>query len=148
MTKLDKCILNRLQQDLPFIKRPWSVIAGELGVEERFLLKRIDFLKKKGIIRRISAVFNPAQLGFVSTLVAIKTAPARIKQVARKLNSYPEVTHNYQRGAEYNLWFTLVAKDSKRIARILAELKKDKDIEEILNLPAIKLFKIEVNFAL
>lgn len=146
LNAFDKRILNRLQDDIPFVERPWGTIARELHIKEDFLLKRIAFLKKKGIIRRISAVFSPRKINFTSTLVAAKIASGRIEKVARKINSYPEVTHNYRRDAEYNLWFTLIAKNAKRIGQIIRCLRKDKDIERIAEFPVLRLFKINVKF--
>lgn len=147
LSLLDKRILNRLQEDIPFVERPWKAIAGELGIKEDFLLTRIACLKKQGIIRRISGVFAPRQINFVSTLVAARISPAYISKAVKKINSYPEVTHNYKRSGEYNLWFTLVAPNNKRIAQIITQLKKDKNIEKISELPAVKIFKINVKFA-
>lgn len=147
LSAMDRRILNRLQEDIPFEEKPWRLIAGELGIKEDYLLERIAFFKKNGIIRRISAVFSPSKINFVSTLAAVKTAPGNIRQAVKKINSYPEVTHNYRRGGEYNIWFTLVARDKKRIARIMRRLKKDKDIEKISEFPAVKLFKINVKFS-
>lgn len=146
LTALDKRILNRIQQDIPFAARPWQKIAKSLKVSEPLLLKRIAFLKKQGVIRRISATFNPRKIGYLSTLVAIKVAPVDIAEVARKLNVYPEVTHNYKRNSEYNLWLALVAKNRPRIKRIIDRIKKDKRIKQVLELPAVKLFKVDVNF--
>ena len=143
---LDKRILNRLQEDIPFTERPWERLADELQIKEEFLLRRIAFFKKIGIIRRISAVFDPRKMGWVSTLVAVKASAYNIKRAARRINYYPEVTHNYRRDAEYNLWFTLVAQNNKRITQILRQLKRDKNIEEIAEFPAVKLFKINVKF--
>jgi len=128
------------------VGRPWEIIAARLKIEEDYLLKRIAALKKQGIIRRISGVFSPRKINFVSTLVAAKIIPGSIEKVARKINSYPEVTHNYRRNAEYNLWFTLIARDTKRIAQIIAALKQDKNIKKISEFPAIKIFKINVKF--
>lgn len=142
---IDRRILNRLQEDIPFEACPWEKIAKELNIDTVALLKRVDFLKKKGIIRRIAATFNPKKMGFVSTLVAAKIASRNIDMVARAINKYPEVTHNYKRAAEFNLWFTLVAPTRKRIFAIINELKNDHRIEKILELPAIRLFKIDVN---
>ncbi len=154
LSPLDKRILNRLQKDIPFVKRPWEAVAEELNIEEDLLLKRVGLLKKRGLIRRISAGFNPRKIGFASTLVAAKIDPQSLDKAARKINFYPEVTHNYgrvplfrrDRDSEYNLWFTLVAKNKKRIAQIVTQLRKDKSINGILELPAVKLFKIDVNF--
>ena len=146
LSPLDKRILNRLQKDIPFVKRPWEAVAEELNIGEGLLLNRVGLLKRKGLIRRISAGFNPRRVGFASTLIAVKTGPKDLGKVARKINFYPEVTHNYSRDSEYNLWFALVAKNRRRITQIVTQLKKDKNIEAILELPAVKLFKIDVNF--
>lgn len=146
LTLLDKRILNRIQRDIPFTERPWREIAGGLEVSEPLLLKRIDFLKKRGIIRRISATFDPRGIGYVSTLVAVKVAPSYIDAAARKINFYPEVTHNYKRDSKYNLWFTLVAKNRQKINQIIGRIKKDKRISGVLELPVVRLFKIDVNF--
>jgi len=147
LNQLDKRILNRLQDGIPFVERPWEIIARELGIKEDLLIRRIAFFKKKGIIRRISAVFSPRKINFMSTLVAVKTAPGSIGKIAKKINSYPEVTHNYKRAGEYNIWFTLIAGKRERIARIISQLKQNKNIERISEFPVKKLFKINVKFA-
>ena len=146
LSALDKRILNRLQSDIPFTARPWKAMAKELYIEEGRFLKRVGILKKKGIIRRISAAFSPAKINFVSTLAAIKAAPHNIGKIAKEINSYPEVTHNYRRTGEYDLWFTLIAKNKKKITAIIRRLEKNKSIEKISEFPAIKLFKINVRF--
>mgnify|MGYP001618912614 FL=1 len=143
----DKRILNRLQEDIPFVGRPWEALAAQLGIKESLLLKRIAFLKKKGIIRRISAVISARKINYSSTLVAIRAQTSNVAKIARKINAYPEVTHNYKRSDEYNLWFTLVAKYERRISQIINQLKRDKDIEEIAEFPVVKLFKINVKFS-
>lgn len=146
LSALDRRILNRLQDDIPFVRRPWEVLAAELKISEGFLLQRIAVLKKQGIIRRIAAVFTPKKVDFVSTLVGAKIAPAQIGKIAGKINSYPEVTHNYKRDAEYNLWFTLVAKNAKRVGQILDQIKKNKAVEQLSEFPTKRLFKINVKF--
>jgi len=146
LSSLDTRILNRLQEDIAFVERPWEVIAARLKIKEDYLLRRIAFLKKQGKIRRICAIFSPRKISFVSTLAAAKIAPGSIDKVAKRINSYPEVTHNYRRNSEYNLWFTLIAQDTKRIAQIIAGLKQDKNIKKISEFPAIKIFKINVKF--
>lgn len=146
LSTLDRKILNRLQEDIPFTERPWGKIAEELNTKEDLLLRRIAFLKRTGIIRRISATFAPRRINFVSTLAAVKTVPGKIARAAKKINSYPEVTHNYRRSGPYELWFTIVAKNKERIAEIIRELEKDKNIANISQFPSIKLFKINVRF--
>ena len=146
LSLLDRRILNRVQEDIPFKEKPWALMAQELGIKEDHLLKRIAFFKKKGIIRRISAVFSPRKINFVSTLAAVKAAPCKVGSIAKTINTYPEVTHNYRRDGPYDLWFTLVAKNKKRITDIMRRLKRNKNIERISEFPAVKLFKIDVRF--
>ncbi len=146
LSLLDRRILNRLQEDIPFEERPWRLVAEELGIKEDYLLKRIAFFKREGIIRRISAIFAPRKINFASTLVGAKSAPGSIAKAAKEINLYPEVTHNYRRSGEYDLWFTLVAKNKRRIAHIISCIKKNKNIEKLSEFPVVKLFKINVKF--
>ncbi len=146
LSAVDRRILNRLQDDMPFTERPWEAMAKELNIEEDLLLKKVLSFKRRGIVRRISAVFSPRKVDFASTLAAVKIAPGRISQAARIINSYPEVTHNYRRGGEYDLWFALVAKDKRKISRILNRIRRDRDIEKLSEFPVVKLFKINVRF--
>jgi len=146
LSSLDKRILNRLQEDIPFVRRPWEAAAEELDIGEDLLLERIALLKKNGVIRRISAIFSPRKIAFVSTLVGVRAAPRDIAKVAKSINRYPEVTHNYERRGEYNLWFTLVARKKAAAARIIEQLKRNKNIEKISEFPMVKLFKIDVKF--
>ncbi|MBF0217384.1 MAG: Lrp/AsnC ligand binding domain-containing protein [Candidatus Omnitrophica bacterium] len=148
LSALDKRILNRLGEDIPFGKKPWEIIARELKIKEEALLKRLALLKQKGIIRRISATFSPRKIDFTSTLVGVKASPKWMTSVIKKINSYPEVTHNYRRESVYNLWFTLVARNRKRIDRVLREIGRVKGIEKLSEFPAIKTFKIKVKFTL
>jgi len=57
------------------------------------------------------------------------------------------VTHNYQRNNEYNLWFTLTAASRRRVGRIIAAVKRAPGAESIVELPALKHYKVEVRFS-
>ena len=61
-------------------------------------------------------------------------------------NQYDEITHSYLRDDEYNLWFTVIAPSKKRISSILSEIEEKTGISEMLNLPAIRRFKVEAIF--
>lgn len=148
LTAFDKRLLDRLQRDIPFVKKPWSALAGQLNVKEPVFLERAGALKRKGVIRRISATFDPKKMGFTSTLAAAKIAPGGIDRVAAGLNAYPEVTHSYKRDSEFNLWFTIVARGKEAAARIMGALGKDKDVLALMDLPAVRIFKIKVGFPL
>lgn len=145
---MDRAILNLIQSDFPITPRPYLAIAERLGFSENDVIKRLGRLKKKGIIRRIGGNFVPEKLGFVSTLCAAKVPEDKIQSFAVAVNRYPGVTHNYQRDNKYNVWFTFIAPSMKEIEKNLKNVSQQTGIKEIINLPAIKVFKIKAHFDL
>lgn len=142
----DSAILNRIQSDFPITSRPWLTVANELGLSEEEVLDRVARLKADGIIRRIGGNLVPGKLGFVSTLCAASVPEDKIDQFAEIVNRYPGVTHNYQRDSTYNVWFTFIASSRDEIKKNLKQIAKDSGIDDILNLPATKVFKIRAEF--
>ena len=146
MDDIDKTIINRIQSDFPITSRPYLALADELGLTEKEVLERVAGLKKAGIIRRIGGNFVPAKLGFVSTLCAARVPVDRVAQFAAVVNRYPGVTHNYQRDNEYNVWFTFISPSMEEIEANLKKIVAETGVEDILNLPATKVFKIKAQF--
>ena len=145
---IDREILNRIQSDFPMTQRPFLSIAVNLDLSEDDVIKRLERLKKKGIIRRIGGNFVPEKLGFVSTLCAAKVPEDKIKGFARTVNRYPGVTHNYQRDNKYNVWFTFIAQSMDEIKENLEDISRETGVEAIINLPATKMYKIKAHFDL
>ncbi len=153
MDDIDRAILNRLQSDFPINVRPFLAIANDqtlhyLGLTEADVIQRVKRLKANGIIRRIGGNFVPEKIGFTSTLCAANVPKDRIDFFAQVVNDYPGVTHNYQRDNTYNIWFTFIAPSTKEIELKLKEISKQTGINDIMNLPAIKVFKVKAHFSL
>ena len=142
----DSAILNRIQSDFPITSRPWLTVADELDLTEKEVLDRVARLKADGIIRRIGGNLVPGKLGFVSTLCAASVPDDKVDNFAEIVNRYPGVTHNYQRDNTYNVWFTFIAPSRDEIEKNLKQIAKDSGIDNILNLPATKVFKIRAEF--
>ncbi len=145
---VDRAILNRIQSDFPMTKRPYLSIAENFGLSENEVIKRLERLKKKGIIRRIGGNFVPEKLGFVSTLCAAKVPEDKIEGFARTVNRYPGVTHNYQRDNTYNIWFTFIAQSMDEIEGNIEDISRETGVKDIINLPATKMYKIRAHFDL
>lgn len=143
---IDSRILNAVQDGLPAVAEPYGKLASELSLSEELLIERLKTLKAKGIIRRMGAVLDSRSLGYVGALCAAKVAEPDIDRVAAVINSYVNVTHNYLRDDEYNMWFTLIAASKERLGAILDEIKERAGLERILFLPATKVFKINAKF--
>lgn len=148
LTELDKRVLTEIQAAFPVTAVPYAVLGERVGATDQAVYESVASLKAAGVIRRIGAIFDSHRLGFRSTLCAIAAPPQRVEQVAALINCYPNVTHNYLREDRYNIWFTLIAETPERIQEILREIAATTGVEDILDLPAIRLFKIRVDFDL
>lgn len=148
MDDIDRKLLNEIQSEFPVTQRPYKDLGVRLNCSEDNILTRIKRLKKEGIIRRIGGNFDSQRIGFTTTLCAARVPDDTIEEFVRVVNEYPEVTHNYLRDHHYNMWFTFAALNMKVIDRYIEEIMKHTGVGEILNLPAVKTFKILVNFDL
>jgi len=142
----DKLILNEIQSNFPITSYPFKELGKRLGMDQEEVLNRVIKLKEKGIIRRIGASFSSKKLLFHSTLCAAKVPEDKLDEFVETVNSYPGVTHNYEREHEYNIWFTFIAKDANTIDSAIEEIKAKTGIHDIINLPSLKTFKIKVDF--
>ncbi|MDD5204130.1 MAG: AsnC family transcriptional regulator [Desulfobacterales bacterium] len=146
MDRLDREIINEIQSDFPITSRPFLDLANKLGSTEDVILSRIRILKERGIIRRIGGNFQSRKLNFTSTLCAAKVPEEKLNAFVETVNRYSGVTHNYLRDHEYNVWFTFIAPDMKSIDLALKEISEATGVADILNLPAVRMFKIKVDF--
>ena len=78
----------------------------------------------------------------------MKVPKNKVNDVARVINEYDNVSHNYEREDEYNVWFTLAASSNSELAMILDEIKQKTGMtdSDVLDLPTIRRFKINVHF--
>lgn len=146
MSDLDKKILTLIQDDFPISSRPYAAIGQNVGCSENEALSRVMAMKKAGVIRRIGGNFDSRRLGFVSTLVGMQVPEEHLDRVASLVNSYPQVTHNYERNDRFNLWFTIIARSRRELRRILQEIARAVPEATLVNLPATKVFKLKVRF--
>lgn len=146
MNPIDRKILNEIQSDFPITSRPYAELGRRLQLTEEEVLTAVARLKERGVIRRIGGNFHSSRLNFVSTLCAAKVPPEKIDAFVEAVNRHPGVTHNYLRNSRYNVWFTFIAEQMEIIDNNLKQISEETGITEILNLPALKMFKIKVDF--
>lgn len=151
MDELDQKLLAALQDGFPLDARPYARLAERIGLDagdEQAVFDRVMGLVDDGTIRRLGASFDSRSLGYEPTLVALRLPDERVAEVAELVNRYGEVTHNYQRRGQWNLWFTVIARSSGRQGEILAEIRREARLDEtdMMNLPVERLLKIDVRF--
>ncbi len=145
---VDKKLLKLIQADLPLAPEPFREIAESLGIEEAEVIGRVFNMLEAGVIRRLGAIFDSRKIGYTGTLCALKVAVDRIDEVSAIVNSFPGVTHNYLREHTFNMWFTILAESKTKLDEILDTIRQSTGVEEIISLPAEKVFKIRVSFEL
>ena len=149
LDEADKALLQTLQDDFPLTTRPWDALAERLGTTAEDVMGRIGRLKEEGVIRRIGPVLETDRVGLTArTLVLMKVPPERMDEVAGIVSGFDEVTHNYERDHEYNLWFTLITPSQERLKDALASIIAATGVPEegILSLPVTERYKIGVRY--
>ncbi len=149
MDKTDSRILQELQDDFPLCERPYEVIADRLQISVEELWDRTQRMLDEGVIRRMGASFDSSKFGFRSTLAAVSVKPEDVDRAAEIIGRFSEVTHSYLRKDDFNIWFTIIAADDKRIADILEQIRDSLSLEssQVLNLPAKRIFKLDARFS-
>lgn len=138
-------LLVVLQKGLPIDARPFARIGEALGMSEADVLGRLRTLFEEGIARRFGAVFESQSLGYLSTLCAVDVPAADLVAAQERIAPHPGITHCYEREGHPNLWFTMTAPEDgleTELARVSAALGP----YQVMNLPALKKFKIEAVF--
>ncbi len=147
LDETDKQLLNLMQGRFALVPRPFAHVAGLAGIDEDEVMRRVQHLLDKRIIREITPIFDTRALGYSSMLVAAKVDPQYPHRAAQVINSHPGVTHNYLRNHDFNLWFTIAVEPHSRLGLagtldVMAELTGAQSIRQ---LPTIKLFKIRMD---
>ena len=147
MDLLDRKLLNLIQSKFPLVERPYQDLGDGLGVAEQEVLDRLAELRRKNVVRQISAIFDTRRLGYKTSLVAMAFDPPALRRGALKINKHPGVSHNYAReGSFYNLWFTLAVPPGDSIEASVERMREEVGAQSVRIMPTIRFFKIGVNF--
>jgi DNA-binding Lrp family transcriptional regulator len=144
MGKLDKELLNEIQWTFPLVTRPFDTIAKKFDVTPEIVKEHLNSLKKAGVLRQLSAIFDTRKLGYTSSLVAMEIESDKLEHVASQINRHPGVSHNYERDHEFNLWFTLAVPPGSDLKSEIDKFNVLKGIKKVRMLPTLQLFKIGV----
>ena len=146
MDKLDRTLVNRLQEGLPVTPRPFDAIAGELGIGVAEVLKRLQRMLDDGVLSRFGPMFNAEYLGGSVTLCAMQVPAERFEQIAGQVNAFPEVAHNYARDHRLNMWFVIATEQPARIAEVIAAIEATTGCR-VYNLPKLEEFYVGLRLA-
>lgn len=144
MKPLTRHLLNDFQSEFPLNREPFEKIARALETSGQTVLEQLKQLQVSGVISRVGPVFRPNTIG-ASTLATMAVPEAALEQVARIVNEFPQVNHNYEREHRFNLWFVVTARDRREIRRVLGEIEKRTGYA-VMSLPMLKDYHIDLGF--
>lgn len=148
MSELDKKILDTIQANFPVAAEPYAELGRLLDSNEKEIMDRVSLMYEQDRIRRIGPIFDTYKLGYISSLVGAKIPPERLDEVAAVVNRFTEVTHNYMRTHEFNMWFTLIVPDVARMDAIIETLRRETGIPHFYSMPFTTRYKVWVEFSI
>lgn len=139
-----RLLLDRLQRSFPIVSEPYRVLAEAMQITEQEVRERIGELKRRKLVRQISAIFNTGVLGYHSSLVAAAVPESDLERTVEVINGYPGVSHNYLRPGTFNLWYTIAVPPGQLLEEVVEELSRRAGGWTTLLLPALKTYKLAV----
>lgn len=145
---IDKQLTTIMQEEIPISEHPFRDLGQKVGVSEAECLERVRRLKDQNIIRQIGVIFDSRNMGYKSSLVAIKADPEKCDQVAAVVSEHPGVSHNYKRNHEFNIWFTIAVPPGQSLERHVEAIHKASGAISTRIMQTLRLYKIGVKLDL
>jgi len=137
-------LTSAIQAGVPLVPRPFEALGKGLGLDEEMVLATLQRWQDGGLLREISAILNGEAFGWESALISGRVPTDRIDAVAAVVGAHPNVSHNYERNHEFNLWFTLSVPPRMGLRPTLRLLEEEADVDLFWPLPRTRTFKISV----
>ena len=141
---VDRRLINRLQEGLPLVARPYAAVAESLGIAEGDLLYRLERLRESGVLSRFGPMYHAERLGGGLTLAALAVPESDFERVVEAVNAFPEVAHNYRREHALNMWFVLATETPARISEVIAAIEAATGLP-VFNMPKEEEFHVRLH---
>ncbi|HEY0838455.1 MAG TPA: AsnC family transcriptional regulator [Azospirillum sp.] len=145
MDDLDRALINRLQDGLPLVDRPFAAVGAELGLDEDAVVARVRAMVEGGLLTRFGPMYHAERMGGGLTLAALKVPAEDFERIAGIVNAFPEVAHNYARDHELSMWFVLATETPERVATVIGEIEAATGLE-VFNFPKQAEYYLDLRF--
>ncbi len=118
--KTDLIILKSLMHDG---RASFSSIAKETALTDVAIKKRVESLRRRGIVSSITANLNYKALGFENPIfVQIRSEIGKNKDLIKKMENFDHIIELYQVLGEYNLLAKMVVNDLSAAEKVISKL--------------------------
>lgn len=140
--QIERAIIVATQGGLPLVARPYHAIAEQLQISAEEVMRRMQSMQQRGLIRRIGVVPNHYALGYRANGMSVwDVDDAVIDQLGERVGQLACVSHCYRRPRRLPQWpynlFAMVhgksrAEVEQKVAEIAALLGQHARAHEIL----------------
>lgn len=135
--KLDKVDLLILKSLLEDGRKPYRIVAREVGVSTPTVKSRVMKMLDLGIIKKFVPIIDIEKVeNMAFAIILLKVEFDRLDEVVSRLNSFDEVRNIYVTSGDSNLIIRVVAQDAKSIHSFLNE--------HIANLDHVKITSVQI----
>ena len=142
----DIATIRVTQEDLPLVERPFGAQADIIGCTEDDVLRTLDSLRERKLMRRFAAVMNHRSAGYKANAMGVWAVPEeRIAEVGPQMAGFSRVSQCYRRPT-YPDWpysvFTMVhGHSASECEETIAAIRAETGIDECTLLWSIKEYK-------
>lgn len=137
---IDREIISFLQYDG---RMPFTKIAGELGITEGTVRRRVHQLNEKGLLQ-IVAIVEPHVMGWEeAAMIGISVQANLIAPIADEIANLPEVSYLFQAAGEFDLIAEVFCKDRDHFVSFLNDkLQQIPGVERTQSFMILKMHKL------
>lgn len=116
---LDMKIIKALQSDA---RKPVIKLAREVGANEATVRRRIDKLRKEGIIERFTVVLDYHKLGrVIKAFIGLRAQPAKLKEIVEHLSKHPDIQVLYRTSGDTDIFAEVIFEKMEDLSAFLEE---------------------------
>jgi DNA-binding Lrp family transcriptional regulator len=96
--ELDVAVIRATQGDLPVTPEPYAPAAAQLNVAQDELLKHLQGMQERRLLRRVAAILFHRRAGFSANGMGVWKVPdERIMELGPRMAAFRGISHCYQR---------------------------------------------------
>ncbi len=123
LDETNRHIINSLQYGFPVSDYPYKEAARSLNISEDELLSRLRSMLDSGVLTRFGPLYHAENMGGALSLCAMKIPSAQFDKVAKQVNAFSQVAHNYERDHSLNMWFVLATETLQEKDQTLKQIE-------------------------
>ncbi|NVM02392.1 MAG: Lrp/AsnC family transcriptional regulator, partial [Candidatus Helarchaeota archaeon] len=126
LSEIDIDCIRTLQNDLPLVPQPFKIMAENIDISHSELLSITKRFIKTGKIRRLAAVINHRNAGFLlNVMVVWNVSEWKIDEYGAILSRFKQVSHCYRRPIypnwQYPLYSMIHARNREQCENIISD---------------------------